>query len=356
MNIKFQSSYTLTNRYNNLMQSQNNNQIIENTKIKDNSIGVILELGKNNNLEKSTLEKSTFENINRDELFNIKKNQNYLDNIEKQKEEIFNNVLTNFKEKFGINLSDDTIEYAKSLSLFISIPQDLENGFSEDEIKNIEITYTEILLRDYFMKSDAEEIIESSKNVINGLKNVYAKDSQEYKELSDTINRDMKFFAEKSLASKLISRFIKLKKMPELEQDKEKSNSIFDKYKIKLSYKDENIDYSKHIDDLNKDAEIVVNNMLAYFEKYNSFQGFNNDIASKGTKSFTYNQMTNVESYDEFSYLIDKLYSSETFEDAEEAYKELENLINDKEYSSSINKEKFKLVEEDFKKLKELIK
>ena len=83
MNIKFQSSYTLNNRYNNkynnLIQSQNNNQIIENTKIKDNSIGVSLELGKSNSLVKSTVE-----NLNRDVLFNIKQSQNYLDNIEKQ--------------------------------------------------------------------------------------------------------------------------------------------------------------------------------------------------------------------------------------------------------------------------------
>lgn len=316
----------------------------KNLKLKsnDNLQGVILELSNKSSLSLNNTDLTKNNNLSKSSIDSIKDCRDELLNKDIiNVDDILNNAVNIVKEKLGVDLSDDTIESIKKSSIFF-------NDISEAD-------YIHKLVRQHlFNMNSPEEIIQTSKSIMDNLKNVYSESSQEYEKLSNSIKKDTKFLAEKALVSGYGAKFIKLEKMPNLEP--KKSNSIFDKYEIDVSYKDENIDYSKYNKDLLKDTEIVINNMIQYFEKNNSFDGFDNNIASKGTNSFTYNQIKNDEAYDEFSSLIDKFYYSESFEDAEKTFEELENLINNEEYSSSINKEKFKLLEEDFKKLKECLK
>ncbi len=335
------NNYHFSNTNKNKIKHNYDNKNLQ-LKSNDNLQGVILELSNKSSLSLSNTDLTKNHNLSKSNIDSIKScrdellNKNII-NVD----DILNNAVNIVEENLGVDLSDDTIESIKKSNIFF-------NDISEAD-------YIQKLIRQHlFNMNSPEEIIQISKSIMDNLKNVYSESSQEYKKLSNSIKKDTKFLAEKALISGLGGTFIKLEKMPNLEP--KKSNSIFDKYEIDVSYKDENIDYSKYNKELLKDTETVINNMIQYFEKNNSFNGFDNNIASKGTNSFKYNQIKNAEAYDEFSSLIDKFYSSESFEDAEKTFEELENLINNEEYSSSINKEKFKLLEEDFKKLKECVK
>lgn len=349
--MKVNSNYNNNLIYNNLVK-YNSKKETNKLKNEKNSFeqGVILELsGKNNfvsleqiNLNNNdNLEKGNgFNNINRNEISGVKTETiSY--------EEVLNNAIKNIKDNFGIELDESVLDNVeKSIISFDYL-------FSNKNNNNVH-SFEEHLIRKYlFKQNDPKEIIQEGNKILENLNNFYDDDSEDYKRFSDVINKDIKRFSEIKLGAGMANRFIILEKTN--FQNTKKSNSIFDKFNINLKFKNENIDYEKYSKDLKNDVSTITKNMIDYFEKHKTFNGFDNNIASQGTVSFTYDQIKNVEGYDKFSGLIEKLYSSETFEEAEETFKELENLVNNKDYSSNINKEKFKLIEKDFKKLKDLV-